>query len=93
MGEGWHNNHHAYQASGLQGFRWWEYDPTFYTLCVLSWFGLVWDLHVPSEAVVRGEHKLGRRVINKVAGQLDHHVRGGRVAGWKWPASKCRVRR
>ena len=24
---------------------------------------------------------------------LDHHVRRGRVAGWKWPASKCRVRR
>ncbi len=70
MGEGWHNNHHAYQASVRQGFRWWEYDPTFYILCVLSWFGLVWDLHVPPEAVVRGEHKLGRRVINKVAAQL-----------------------
>jgi stearoyl-CoA desaturase (delta-9 desaturase) len=74
MGEGWHNNHHAYQASVRQGFRWWEYDPTFYTLCVLSWFGLVWDLHVPSEAVVRGEHKLGRRVINKVAGQLARPI-------------------
>ena len=23
MGEGWHNNHHAYQASVRQGFRWW----------------------------------------------------------------------
>ena len=30
MGEGWHNNHHAYQASVRQGFRWWEYDPTYY---------------------------------------------------------------
>jgi stearoyl-CoA desaturase (delta-9 desaturase) len=70
MGEGWHNNHHAYQASVRQGFRWWECDPTFYILRVLSWFGLVWDLHVPPEALMRGEHKLGRRVINKVAGQL-----------------------
>ena len=32
MGEGWHNNHHAYQSSVRQGFRWWEYDPTFYLL-------------------------------------------------------------
>ena len=32
MGEGWHNNHHAYQASVRQGFRWWEYDPTYYAL-------------------------------------------------------------
>ncbi len=70
MGEGWHNNHHAYQASVRQGFRWWEYDPTFYILCVLSWFGLVWDLHVPPKTLIRGEHKLGRRVVNKVASQL-----------------------
>jgi stearoyl-CoA desaturase (delta-9 desaturase) len=70
MGEGWHNNHHAYQASVRQGFRWWEFDPTFYILRVLSWLGLVWDLHVPPKAVVRAEHKLGRRVIDKVGCQL-----------------------
>ena len=29
MGEGWHNNHHAFQSSVRQGFRWWEYDPTY----------------------------------------------------------------
>jgi stearoyl-CoA desaturase (Delta-9 desaturase) len=70
MGEGWHNNHHAYQASVRQGFRWWEYDPTYYTLCALSWIGVVWDLHVPPTSVLRGEQKLGRLVIDKVAGQL-----------------------
>jgi stearoyl-CoA desaturase (delta-9 desaturase) len=70
MGEGWHNNHHAYQASVRQGFRWWEFDPTFYILRVLSWLGLVWDLHVPPKAVVRAEHRLGRRMIDKVGCQL-----------------------
>lgn len=70
MGEGWHNNHHAYQASARQGFRWWEYDPTFYALRVLSWLGLVWDLHLPPSAVIKGEHRLGRLVIEKVADQL-----------------------
>jgi stearoyl-CoA desaturase (delta-9 desaturase) len=70
LGEGWHNNHHAYQASVRQGFRWWEYDPTYYALRTLSWFGLVWDLHVPPTAVIRGEHRLGRLVIDKVACQL-----------------------
>jgi stearoyl-CoA desaturase (delta-9 desaturase) len=70
MGEGWHNNHHAYQASVRQGFRWWEYDPTYYALRALSWVGLVWDLHVPPKAVIRGEHRLGRLVIDKVACQL-----------------------
>jgi stearoyl-CoA desaturase (Delta-9 desaturase) len=70
MGEGWHNNHHAYQASVRQGFRWWEYDPTYYALRVLSWVGVVWDLHVPPKAIVRGEYRLGRLVIDKVADQL-----------------------
>jgi stearoyl-CoA desaturase (Delta-9 desaturase) len=70
MGEGWHNNHHAYQASVRQGFRWWEYDPTYYILRVLSWLGIVWDLHLPPQAVIRGEHRLGRLVIDKAAEQL-----------------------
>jgi stearoyl-CoA desaturase (Delta-9 desaturase) len=46
----------------------------------ISWFGLVWDLHIPSKAVVRGEHKLGRRVINKVAAQLAASYPIDRVA-------------
>jgi stearoyl-CoA desaturase (Delta-9 desaturase) len=70
MGEGWHNNHHAYQASVRQGFRWWEYDPTYYVLRVLSWFRVVWDLHVPPKVVIRGQHRLGRLVIDKVACQI-----------------------
>ena len=70
MGEGWHNNHHAYQVSVRQGFRWWEYDPTYYTCVRCPGSGSVWDLHVPPKAVVRGEQRLGQVVIDKVAGQL-----------------------
>jgi stearoyl-CoA desaturase (delta-9 desaturase) len=70
MGEGWHNNHHAYQASVRQGFRWWEIDPTFYILTMLSWTGLVWDLKRPPEAVVRNEQRLGTKVIEKAARDL-----------------------
>ncbi len=44
MGEGWHNNHHAYPSSAKQGFFWWEIDLTYYILYVLSAFGIVWDL-------------------------------------------------
>jgi stearoyl-CoA desaturase (Delta-9 desaturase) len=36
LGEGWHNNHHACQSSVRQGFRWWQYDPTFYGLTLLG---------------------------------------------------------
>jgi stearoyl-CoA desaturase (Delta-9 desaturase) len=70
MGEGWHNNHHAYQSSARQGFRWWEIDPTFYILKLMSWLGLVWDLKSPPQAVRRNERRLGARVIDKAAAQL-----------------------
>lgn len=49
LGEGWHNNHHHYQSSERQGFYWWEIDVSHYTLRVLSWFGIVWDLRKPPE--------------------------------------------
>ncbi len=53
MGEGWHNNHHHYMASVRQGFFWWEVDATYYTLKVLSWFHIVWDLRMPPVEVLR----------------------------------------
>ncbi len=70
LGEGWHNNHHAYMASTRQGFRWWEFDPTYYALKLLSWARIVWDLNEPPRALVRNERKLGRRTVEKVARQL-----------------------
>ena len=70
MGEGWHNNHHAYQSSVRQGFRWWEIDPTYYILKALSFVGVVWDLKAPPAQVLRNEHFPGSRVIKRAAEQL-----------------------
>jgi stearoyl-CoA desaturase (delta-9 desaturase) len=54
LGEGWHNNHHHAMHSTRQGFFWWELDPTYYSLRVLAWVGLVWDLREPSARARRG---------------------------------------
>jgi stearoyl-CoA desaturase (delta-9 desaturase) len=70
LGEGWHNNHHAYQRSTRQGFRWYEVDPTFYALTALSWMRIVWELGEPPVDLVQNERKLGRAVVEKVARQL-----------------------
>jgi stearoyl-CoA desaturase (delta-9 desaturase) len=92
MGEGWHNNHHAFQSSVRQGFRWWEIDPTFYILKALSWTGLIWDLKSPPEAVLRNEQRLGSRTIEKAAREvvesfdLDHIIRSIRAAVEAAPA-------
>ncbi len=70
LGEGWHNNHHAYQRSTRQGFRWYEVDITYYVLKALSWVGLVWDLGEPPAEVVRNERRVGAAVLERVSRQL-----------------------
>jgi stearoyl-CoA desaturase (delta-9 desaturase) len=70
LGEGWHNNHHHYQSSTRQGFKWWEIDITYYILKGLSWLRLVWDLREPPAAIVRGDRPVGRKVVEKVARDL-----------------------
>ena len=81
MGEGWHNNHHAYQSSVRQGFRWWEVDATFYILTALSWTGVVWNLKTPPREVLRNEQRLGARVINRTAAQLASTFNSEWIAG------------
>src|SRR5436190_8663722 len=80
MGEGWHNNHHAYQSSARQGFRWWEVDATFYILKMLSWTQIVWDLRTPPKAVRQNEQRLGSRVVERAAAQLAAHFNSESIA-------------
>jgi stearoyl-CoA desaturase (delta-9 desaturase) len=79
-GEGWHNNHHAYQSSTRQGFRWYQWDLTYYVLKAASWLGLVWDLRAPPAEVVNNEQRLGRTVAEKVALQLAETFPAERMA-------------
>lgn len=80
MGEGWHNNHHAYQSSARQGFRWWEIDATYYVLRLLSVVGVVWDLKSPPAQVLRNEQRLGRKVVDRAAAQLAERFCADRIA-------------
>ena len=43
-GEGWHNNHHAYQRVASQGHRWWEIDFTYWCILLMEKLGLAWDV-------------------------------------------------
>ncbi len=51
LGEGWHNNHHHYPACARQGFRWWEFDPTYWVLRIGAMLGIVKELRQPPLAV------------------------------------------
>ncbi|MBL8998891.1 MAG: fatty acid desaturase, partial [Gemmatimonadetes bacterium] len=47
LGEGWHNNHHAFPASAKQGLEWWQIDVSYLIIRLLSLVGLVRDIRIP----------------------------------------------
>ncbi|TWT87625.1 Fatty acid desaturase [Pseudobythopirellula maris] len=44
FGEGWHNNHHAFQRVASQGHRWWEIDFTYWVILAMEKTGLAWNV-------------------------------------------------
>ncbi len=48
MGEGWHNNHHAFPTSARHGLRWWEFDLSYYVIRLLEVCRLARAVRVPS---------------------------------------------
>jgi stearoyl-CoA desaturase (delta-9 desaturase) len=47
LGEGWHNNHHAFPYSAILGLKWWQLDLSATTIRALKTLGLAWDVKVP----------------------------------------------
>ena len=48
LGEGWHNNHHAFPTSARHGLRWWQVDVSYYVIKVMAWCKLAWKVKLPS---------------------------------------------
>jgi stearoyl-CoA desaturase (Delta-9 desaturase) len=48
MGEGWHNNHHAFPTSARHGLRWWELDVSYLIIRAMGLVGLASDIRVPT---------------------------------------------
>jgi fatty-acid desaturase len=46
-GEGWHNNHHAFQTSARHGMAWWELDPTYWAIRAMQCCGLAHSIKLP----------------------------------------------
>jgi stearoyl-CoA desaturase (delta-9 desaturase) len=55
MGEGWHNNHHAFPTSARHGLRWWQFDSSWLIIFTLSKLGLAWNVRVPSESAMQAK--------------------------------------
>ncbi|CAI9284416.1 unnamed protein product [Lactuca saligna] len=53
FGEGWHNNHHAFEYSARHGLEWWQIDFTWYIIQFLETVGLATNIKVPTDAQKR----------------------------------------
>src|SRR3954454_19810727 len=72
FGEGWHNNHHAFQTSARHGLRWWEFDATYWTIRLLAAVGLARGVkhpkaapEVPAEVPARGRLAAAGAVVER----------------------------
>lgn len=55
FGEGWHNNHHAYQYSARHGLQWWELDLTWLTIRFLQVLGLATKVRLVDAAAASSQ--------------------------------------
>lgn len=44
MGEGWHNNHHAFPNNAFHGMKWYQFDMSGIIIRFLERIGLVWEV-------------------------------------------------
>lgn len=54
LGEGWHNNHHAFPRMAFHGMKWWQYDFSAYLIRLMEMTGLAWNVQRVSQ---EQEHK------------------------------------
>jgi len=52
-GEGWHNNHHAFQRSARHGLEWWEFDANWLVIRTLMALGLATDVQLLPKSAER----------------------------------------
>jgi stearoyl-CoA desaturase (delta-9 desaturase) len=60
LGEGWHNNHHAFPTSARHGLRNWEFDLTYLMIRLSLMLGLSENLKIPSPEALQSRMKVNQ---------------------------------
>jgi stearoyl-CoA desaturase (delta-9 desaturase) len=61
LGEGWHNNHHAFPSSARHGLHWWQFDASYVVIRWMGWLSLAWDIRVPDAPAMAAKLRSRRR--------------------------------
>ena len=65
LGEGWHNNHHAFPTSARHGLRWWQIDASYWVIVAMKWVGLASKVRRPTREAM---HAKARHPARRVTG-------------------------
>ena len=57
LGEGWHNNHHAFPTSARHGLRWWQLDLSYILIRGMAAVGLAWNVRLPTAAAMKAKRQ------------------------------------
>jgi len=72
LGEGYHNYHHEFPHDYRNGVRWYQYDPTKWTVRFLSWFGLVSRLvRFPINEMRKANIQVWQQKLDELKKQVD----------------------
>lgn len=55
LGEGWHNNHHAFPTSARHGLHWWQFDATYIVIKAMGWIGLARNIRIPNPTAIHAK--------------------------------------
>ena len=58
MGEGWHNNHHAFPTSARHGLAWWQLDVSYLLIRAMGLVGLASDIRVPDAVRIESKRRV-----------------------------------
>jgi len=72
LGEGYHNYHHEFPHDYRNGVRWYQFDPTKWTIRFLSWFGLVSHLvRFPKNEMLKAKHQVKQQKLDLLKKEID----------------------
>ncbi|HEY7091009.1 MAG TPA: acyl-CoA desaturase [Tepidisphaeraceae bacterium] len=58
LGEGWHNNHHAFPTSARHGLKWWQFDSSWLIIRIIGLLGLAKNIRTPTEQAMAVKRRL-----------------------------------
>jgi len=72
FGEGYHNYHHEFPHDYRNGVSWYQYDPTKWSIRLLSWFGLVSRLvRFPVNEMLKAKLQVKQQKLDELKKQID----------------------